>query len=284
MRMFSQTRWTASTAIALLGSAVALPALAQAPQFGAVPVDISKFVLVASPIGSGSKHQLLIIEQVSNKKQCWSENGAGPTMIDPLLLNYDFTGICDRKIDSNGYSIRMAGTDLALQYRISVVRRDNDMLLLGRPVRKGPEMLLGRTGGITTGFAKFQLEPGWQLMRRTYKDKPVGHLYLITDQVPVGLDLTPRSAAEAPPNSAPNLPPATSTSSTLPVPVPVGTPPATPSVQPAAVAPPETLPTSLSSPTAMPVAEQPLAPQLAPASAAPPAWTRFRFKRSQPIL
>lgn len=202
MRMFGQNRWTAYTTTALLSSAIALPTLAQAPQFGAVPVDSSRFVLVASPIGNGSKHQLLIIEQVSNKRKCWSENGSGPTMIDPLLLNFDFSGICDRKIDSNGYSIRIAGNDLALQYRISVVRRDNDMLLLGRPVRKGPEMLLGRIGGTTNGFAKFQLEPGWKLMRRTFRGKPLGHLYLLNDQIPAGLNLTPVSTAPADPGKA----------------------------------------------------------------------------------
>jgi N-acetylmuramoyl-L-alanine amidase len=198
MGMFGQTRWTALTATALLGSGIAMPTVAQAPQFGAAPVDSAKFVLVASPIGNGSKHQLLIIEQVSNKRKCWEESGSNPTMIKPLLLDFDFTGICDRKIDSNGYSIRVAGIDLGLQYRVSVVRQGNDMLLLGRPVRKGPDLLIARVGGATTGFAKFEFEPGWKLMRRTFRNKPLGHLYLLSDQIPAGLNLIPVSASPEP--------------------------------------------------------------------------------------
>lgn len=198
MSMFGQARWTALTATALLGSAIALPTVAQAPQFGAAPVDASKFVLVASPIGNGSKHQLLVIEQVSGKRKCWEESGSNPTMIKPLLLDFDFTGICDRKIDSNGYSIRVAGNDLGLQYRVSVVRQGNDMLLLGRPVRRGPDLLIARVGGTTNGFAKFEFEPGWKLMRRTFRNKPLGHLYLLSDQIPAGLNLTPVSSRPEP--------------------------------------------------------------------------------------
>jgi hypothetical protein len=49
------------------------------------------------------------LEQIPGKQKCWSESGSNPVMIDPLLLNFDFTGICRRATDSNGYSIRLDG-------------------------------------------------------------------------------------------------------------------------------------------------------------------------------
>ncbi len=156
---------------------------AAAALFSKVDLDPNKLLLVASPYGNNA-HQLVIVEQVSNRRACWSESGSSPTTIDPLLTSFDFTGICGRSTDANGYSIRMGDQDLGLQYSLRVVRRDGDLLLVGMPsiARNATEIPIGRAGGVTNGFAKLQLNPGWRITRRVYNNKQLGHFYLTNDQ------------------------------------------------------------------------------------------------------
>lgn len=155
---------------------------ATAATFGQQEVNQNQFVAVAAPFRGGSAHQLLILEQISSSRDCWAEQTGEPTTIDPLLLNFDFTGICGRSTDSNGYSIRVNGEDLGMAYSLRVVRRDGDMLLVGQPSdRSQEELLIGRTHGITSDFAKIDLEPGWRFTKRTYDDRTLGHVYLTYD-------------------------------------------------------------------------------------------------------
>ncbi len=160
---------------------------ATAATFEQAEVDQNKFIAVAAPFGNNS-HQLLIIEQVSPKRECWSESGSNPVKVEPLLLNFDFTGICGRSTDSNGYSIRMEGQDLGLQYLLRIVERDGDLLLVGtsRTDRTAPEIILGKTNGLGNGFSKIVLNPGWRFTRRTYQGKTLGHIYLTSDTVTGG--------------------------------------------------------------------------------------------------
>jgi N-acetylmuramoyl-L-alanine amidase len=175
-----------------LGSALAVV-------FGQKEVDQTKFIAVAKPVGQDS-HQLLILEQVTDKKQCWSESGSQPVIVDPLLLKFDFTGICGRSTDANGYSIRMDGQDLGGKYTLRIRYRNNDMVLVGSPDdSKDPEIEIGRANGLVKDFAKIQLNPGWYFSKRTFttpakekepaKEKVLGHVYLtrdIGDALPFG--------------------------------------------------------------------------------------------------
>jgi N-acetylmuramoyl-L-alanine amidase len=166
---------------------------ALAAAFGQKTVDQSKFIAIAKPLGQDA-HQLLILEQVSDKKQCWSESGTQPVIIDPLLLKFDFTGICGRSTDANGYSIRMDGQDLGGKYTLRVRYRNNEMVLVGSPDdQKEPEIEVGRVSSIVKDFAKIQLDPGWYFSKRTFtvkvkekgkeieKEKVLGHVYLTRD-------------------------------------------------------------------------------------------------------
>lgn len=157
--------------------------LAQSFQQQEIP-NANRLIAVASPVGNGSSHQLLLIEQLTDQRPCWSESGSNPTIVNPLLLTFDFSGICSRSLDSNGYSIRLAGQDLGLNYRLSIVRSGNDMILVGRnPLnRRDPAVEIGRTNGITTDFAKIYLNPGWRFTRRTYEGQVLGHIYLTNDR------------------------------------------------------------------------------------------------------
>ncbi|MGK7888321.1 MAG: DUF3747 domain-containing protein, partial [Leptolyngbyaceae cyanobacterium] len=146
--------------------------------FGEADVDQNSFIAVAAPRGQFD-HQLLVLEQISANQDCWSEAGAAPTIVDPLLVNFDFTGICGRSTDSNGYSIRVDGQDLALFYSLRVVERDNDLVLIGAPDdRNAEEFVIGRANGVTDGFARINLDPGWKFAKRTYNDQMLGHVYL----------------------------------------------------------------------------------------------------------
>ena len=108
-----------------------------AATFGQLEVDQSKFIALTAPLGS-SGHQLLILEQQSDKKACWSTSGINPEVVEPLLLKFDFTGICGRSTDSNGYSIRIADSDLGLDYRLSIVERDRDLVLVEISAKRSP--------------------------------------------------------------------------------------------------------------------------------------------------
>jgi len=144
----------------------------------------NRLVAVAAPVDGGSSHKLVIFEQIRNDRACWSESGSNPTIVNPLLLTFDFTGICSRSIDSNGYSIRMAGEDLGLTYSLSIVRSGNDLVLVGKnPIRRSdPVVEIGRAYGLTTDYAKLVLHPGWRFTRRTYNGQTLGHIYLTNDQ------------------------------------------------------------------------------------------------------
>ncbi len=154
--------------------------------FQALPLDQARFVLVAAPIGDGKKAQLNIYEQVRNTRPCFAESGQNPTAVNPLLATFDFTGICGRYIDANGYSLRVGGTDLATSYRLSVMRTNDDTVLIALPTRAGagPEMVVARTQGVGGGFLKLVFEPGWELKRRAFGGRALGHVYVYRDSWP----------------------------------------------------------------------------------------------------
>ncbi|OCR02653.1 S-layer protein [Oscillatoriales cyanobacterium USR001] len=154
--------------------------------FDQTELEQSNVAAIAQPRQDGS-FQLLIIEQIPNQRQCWSESGSNPIMINPLLLNFDFTKDCKRATDSNGFSIRMGGTDLALQYSLSLQTINGDVLLVGSPSdRNAQQLIIGRTKGVVNGFMKIILEPGWRFTKRSYQGKILGHFYLTSNQAAPG--------------------------------------------------------------------------------------------------
>ena len=186
--------WNAAVAFAVFTAAVAsgLPqvAKAQGSVFTAADVDESQFVMVSAPIGKSARSQLNIYEQRTSARPCFAVSGASPAVVDPLLASFDFTGICNRYIDGNGYSLRIGGDDLGTHYRLSVVKSGADIELLAVPTRDAyrPTMVVARSGGPGNGFLKLNLEPGWKLMRRQYGKRTLGHLYVYRDGMPESPD------------------------------------------------------------------------------------------------
>jgi Protein of unknown function (DUF3747) len=157
-----------------LGLAIAKPA--EAVTFGQAEVNQRNFVAVAVPRTTG-EYSLLVIEQRSQQRRCWRERGTAPTRIDPLLLKFNFTGICGRSTDSNGYSVRIGRQDLGMQYRLRLQKRQNDLVLLAAPESGEPPLVIGRTRGLGSGLLKVVLNPGWRFTLRTYQGKYLDHIY-----------------------------------------------------------------------------------------------------------
>lgn len=161
-----------------------------AQTFDSVEVNQEDFVLVSAP-GGGllGRPQFMIIEQKTDERLCWSESGTEPTQIEPLLLDFDFSGICGRSTDSNGYSIRAGDGDAGSNFNLEIREEDGEYTLIGRPssfpsnpYRNSPPLNLGRTfGQASNGFTKIFLNPGWRLTRRSLDGRVLGHIYLTND-------------------------------------------------------------------------------------------------------
>lgn len=245
----------------LLGLSAALTigqARAQQALFGALEVEQQRFVLVAAPIGSsGNRYQLNIYEQINDRRPCFATESSLPSPVNPLLATFDFTGVCGRYIDANGYSLRVGGADLATSYRLLVRNDPSGTLLVALPTKEGagPEMIVARSGGLISGFHKLQPEPGWRLMRRTYAGRRLGHLYVYSDSWP--------QAAAAPSMPAAAVAPATKAAGAS------GPPAASPTA--GVVAPAGGRPAGGSSSSATPAAQSPATPAGRSSSAPAPA-------------
>ncbi len=180
----------------LLGLSMALGvAQVQAATFDQKDLDPSRVIAVAVPLSQGERYNLLILEQLSTKRLCWQDSTATPGAVDPLLLQFDFTDICGRSTDSNGYSIRLAGEDKGIDYRLSILKQGDRLKLVGLPNRptSGPILEIAQTESTAPGFLRLTLNPEWRFAKRTYQGKALGHIYLArnTAQSPAGDSLTP---------------------------------------------------------------------------------------------
>ena len=151
--------------------------IAQASEFTSQPINQKEVVVIARPYGAG-KYDLLVVEQVQGKRKCWQEKGRNPVVIDPLLLKFDFSGICRRSTDSNGYSVRINREDKGLYYLLRVVLFNSELCLVATDRRSLlPDITIGRTNGLKSSFLKIALDPGWQITKRVYGGKVLGHFY-----------------------------------------------------------------------------------------------------------
>ena len=158
---------------------------AEAALFDQEEVEQESYIAIAVPLPQGGRYNLIVIEQKSDSRLCWEETEEAG-VVDPLLLNFNFTGICGRSTDSNGYSIRQVGEDLALKYRLSLQKKDGFLALMGVPLQNafGKPIEIGRTETLTDGYLKINLNPDWKFTRRSYQGKVLGHVYFTRDVLP----------------------------------------------------------------------------------------------------
>ncbi|MGL4879640.1 MAG: DUF3747 domain-containing protein, partial [Waterburya sp.] len=160
------------TAIAL--STITFPIFAQVTE---EPIPETQLAAVAVPAGAIG-YNLAVVEQIPGQKQCWTESGSQPTVIDPLWTTFDFTGSCRRSTDSNGYSVRLDGQDTSLDYLLTIIPKGNGLQLVGQNRNDNSKVVIGQTFGQAEGkYLKIYLNPGWKFTRKTIGGQAQGHYY-----------------------------------------------------------------------------------------------------------
>lgn len=151
-------------------------------RFSQQNLDQDDYVLMAAPDRHEGNRRLVILEELGDKDACWKEQGHSPTLVEPVMLDFDSRGLCDARSNAGGYSIRVGGEDLNWYYQLQLIEHNGDLLLLGKPETKGEaSLLIGRSRGVAD-FAKIELLPGWKLTQRFYQGKALKHIYLTMDQ------------------------------------------------------------------------------------------------------
>lgn len=198
--------------------------------FSSAPVDAASFAVLARPVGDDD-WTLVVLEQLRARPFCWTPRPDG--LVDPTLNRFDYTGVCGRFIDSNGYSLRIGEVDYSNAYRLRVQQQGGELQLLASTASRGAELLVGR-GPVPRRdrdlFVSLKLEPGWELRRRLFGERSLNHVYFANGQPLDSLIATARGQS-APSGGvlAPPPPPLTAAGRQIPSPwspAPAATPPA----------------------------------------------------------
>ena len=163
--------------MALTGSAVAGIPLAAANLFDSQPLDEERFAVLAQAVGR-DRWKLLVLEQIKPRPSCWDERSDG--LVNPALNSFDFSGICSRYLDSNGYSLRTGGSDMERAFRLRVENNRQGLVLTAMNPNRGVPIVVARATTVKRdrdAFVKLTLEPGWSLERRAYKGRTLSHVY-----------------------------------------------------------------------------------------------------------
>ena len=87
------------TAVGLLAAGVPQESHARS-LFDSAAVPEKQFAVLAQPIGR-DQWKLLVLEQIKAHPRCWRARQDG--LVEPSLNRFNFSGICKRYLDSNGY-------------------------------------------------------------------------------------------------------------------------------------------------------------------------------------
>jgi hypothetical protein len=184
-----QRTYLALAGAALMGTAVAMaaPGSGLTPKgqarelFEAGPVDPGRYAVLGRPLGNG-EWTLLVLEQIKPTPLCWQRRPDG--LVDPSLNRFDFTGICGRYLDSNGYSLRLGNQEDsglgAGRLRLRLEQSGQDLRLLASSPALSQDLLVGRASVPARdrdAFVALRLNPGWELQRRRYGSQTLNHLY-----------------------------------------------------------------------------------------------------------
>jgi hypothetical protein len=149
--------------------------------FEAQPVDAERYAVLGRSLGNG-EWTLLVLEQIQPSPRCWQSRPDG--LVDPSLNRFDFSGICGRYIDSNGYSLRLGNREgagvMGGSLRLRLQQNGTELQLLATAPNLARELVVGR-GPIPSrdrdGFVALRLDRGWELQRRSYRGQSLNHLY-----------------------------------------------------------------------------------------------------------
>jgi hypothetical protein len=159
-----------------------IPSSSAVGLFSSAPVEPASFAVLARPVADDD-WTLVVLEQLKARPFCWTPRPDG--LVDPTLNRFDYTGICGRFIDSNGYSLRVGDVDLSHAYRLRIEHRGSELQLLATTASRGAEFLVGR-GTVPRRdrdlFVSLQLQPGWELRRRMFGNRGLNHVYFSNGQ------------------------------------------------------------------------------------------------------
>ena len=160
----------------LAASSSALPGWTRS-LFDSKTLKQDQFAILARAVGRDS-WKLLVLEQIKARPLCWKDQADG--LVEPTLNSFDFTGICSRYLDSNGYSLRTAGEDTKKSVRLRLRQGRNGLELHALDPNRTTAVVVAKARQARrdkNAFVKLKLEPGWQLERRAYQGRTLSHLY-----------------------------------------------------------------------------------------------------------
>ena len=165
------------TAVGFLAAGLPQKSTARA-LFDSAAIPQERFAVLAQPIGR-AQWKLLVLEQIKASPRCWKTGQDG--LVEPSLNRFNFSGICKRYLDSNGYSLRSGGQDLGTRFRFRLKPSGASLRLEALDPQQRAPILVGQAAVPAhrdpNGFVALQLEPGWALERRVYQGRPLNHLY-----------------------------------------------------------------------------------------------------------
>ena len=175
-------RGSALLGAALLVSGLSIPLIqplgsSARALFDSKPLQQKRFAVLAQPVGA-SDWKLLVLEQIKPRPLCWTPRPDG--LMEPTLNSFNFSGICSRYLDSNGYSLRTGDRDLSSRFRLRLVQNDNTLQLQVIDPTQAAPILVGRApipGRDRNGFVRIKLDRGWTLERRVYQGRTLSHVY-----------------------------------------------------------------------------------------------------------
>ena len=164
------------TAVMMGASSSAQPGWARSI-FESKSLKQDQFAILARAVGRDS-WKLLVLEQIKARPLCWKDQSDG--LVEPSLNSFDFTGICSRYLDSNGYSLRTAGEDTPKSVRLRLRQGRQGLELQAMDPNRSTTVVVAKARTARRNkdaFVKLKLEPGWQLERRAYKGRTLSHVY-----------------------------------------------------------------------------------------------------------
>ena len=180
-RIYLRRLLLTGTALVLGASSAALPGGTRS-LFDSKPLNQEQFAILARAVGRDS-WKLLVLEQIKARPLCWKDQADG--LVEPSLNSFDFTGICSRYLDSNGYSLRTAGEDTQKSVRLRLRQGQRGLELQALDPNRSTAVVVARARQARRNkdaFVKLKLEPGWQLERRAYQGRTLNHVYFANSE------------------------------------------------------------------------------------------------------
>ena len=169
------------TSLVLGASSAALPGGTRS-LFDSKPLNQEQFAILARAVGRDS-WKLLVLEQIKARPLCWKDQADG--LVEPSLNSFDFTGICSRYLDSNGYSLRTAGEDTQKSVRLRLRQGQRGLELHALDPNRSTAVVVARARQARRNkdaFVKLKMEPGWRLERRAYQGRTLSHVYFANSE------------------------------------------------------------------------------------------------------